>query len=67
MGTFAETALADYRFSFAGQDKQTSIFRSVCSKQMEDFHFCFPFASRRFLLFPFFVYSNKDYNFKVYA
>jgi hypothetical protein len=26
MGTFAETTIVDYRLSFAGQGKQTSIF-----------------------------------------
>jgi hypothetical protein len=27
MGTFAETAIVDYRLSFANQGKQTSVFR----------------------------------------
>jgi hypothetical protein len=27
MGTFAERAIVDYRSSFAGQGKQTSVFR----------------------------------------
>jgi hypothetical protein len=27
MGTFAETAIVDYRLSFADQRKQTSVFR----------------------------------------
>jgi hypothetical protein len=29
MGTFAEKATVDYRLSFAGQEKQTSV--SICS------------------------------------
>jgi hypothetical protein len=29
MGTFAETAMVDYRLSFADQGQQTSIFR-IC-------------------------------------
>jgi hypothetical protein len=47
MGTFAETAIVDYRLSFSDHGKQTSVFRfrlqqtnaslpfpfSVCSKQ----------------------------------
>jgi hypothetical protein len=51
---FAETAVVDYRFSFADQGKQTSVFRfrlqqtnaslpfpfSVCSKQTEVAVFC---------------------------
>jgi hypothetical protein len=49
MGTFATTAIVDYRLSFANQQKRTSVFRvrlqqtngslpfpfSVCSKQTE--------------------------------
>jgi hypothetical protein len=41
MGTFAETAIVDYRLSFADQGKQTSVFFSIlfpffiCRKQME--------------------------------
>ncbi len=30
MGTFAESAKVDYRLSFAGQGKQTSVFRFPC-------------------------------------
>jgi hypothetical protein len=33
MGTFAETAIIDYRLSFAAQGKQTLFSDSVCSKQ----------------------------------
>ncbi len=42
MGTFAETAIVDYRLSFVDQGKQTSV--SVCSKQTEVCRFRFPFV-----------------------
>jgi hypothetical protein len=35
MGKFAETAILDYRLSFADHGKQTSFSVSVCSKQTE--------------------------------
>jgi hypothetical protein len=40
MGTFAETAIVDYRLEFAEQGKQT--FLSVCNKQTEVCRFRFP-------------------------
>jgi hypothetical protein len=53
-GPFAETAIVDYRLSFADQEKQTTVFRfhlqqingslpflfSVCKKQTEVAIFC---------------------------
>jgi hypothetical protein len=48
MGTFTETAIVDYRLSFADQGK--SYFRfpvSVCSKQTEFCCFRFPFAESK--------------------
>jgi hypothetical protein len=45
MGTYAETAIVDYRLSFADQEKQT--FVSICSKQIEVCRFRFPFAENR--------------------
>jgi hypothetical protein len=33
MGTFAETAIVDYRLSFADQGKQTSVFRFAASNK----------------------------------
>jgi hypothetical protein len=33
MGTFAETAIIDYRLSFSGQEKQTSVFRFRLQQQ----------------------------------
>jgi hypothetical protein len=51
MGLFAETAIVDLHLSFADQGKQTSI--SLCSKQMEIFCICFPYAAnKRKLPFP---------------
>jgi hypothetical protein len=61
MGTFAETAIVDYRLLFADQGKQTFVFRfhlqqtkgslpfpfSICSKQREVCHFRFPFAANK--------------------
>jgi hypothetical protein len=35
MGTFAGTAIIDYRLSFADQEKQNLFSVSICSKQME--------------------------------
>jgi hypothetical protein len=35
MGTFAETAIVDYRLSFADQGKLTSVFRS-CLQQTNE-------------------------------
>jgi hypothetical protein len=43
-----ETAIVDYRLSFADQGKQTSVFSvSVFSKQTEVCHFRFPFAKNK--------------------
>jgi hypothetical protein len=39
MGMFAETAIIDYRLSFASQGKQTSVFRFG----LQQTDFCFPF------------------------
>jgi hypothetical protein len=55
MGTFAETAIVDYRLSFADQGKQTSV--SVCSKQTEVCRFRFPFVENKRKL-PFSVSSD---------
>ncbi len=47
---FAETAIVDYRLSFADQGKQTSVSISVCSKRREVCHFHFPFAANKWKL-----------------
>jgi hypothetical protein len=63
MGTFAETAIVACRLSFADQEKQTSVYRSVCSKQTEvcRFHFLFATTNRNlpfFVRVPFFRLRN---------
>jgi hypothetical protein len=54
MGTFAETAIVDYRLSFAHWENKLLFSISVCSKQTEVSRFRFPFAAnnegRRFPL-----------------
>jgi hypothetical protein len=43
----AETGIVDYHLSFADQGKQTSVFRSICSKQTEVFSYRFLFAGNK--------------------
>ncbi len=42
MGTFAETAIFDYRCSFADQGKQTSSFSFYKKTEIAVFHFLVP-------------------------
>jgi hypothetical protein len=52
MGTFAETATVDYRLSFAGQGKQTSVSANKGKFAIS----VFPFAANyHFPLIPFFA------------
>jgi hypothetical protein len=44
---FAETAIIDYRFSFADQEKQTFVSNSISCKQTEVFHFRISFCSKQ--------------------
>jgi hypothetical protein len=71
VGTFAETAIVDYRLSFADQGKQASVFRFLLQQTDGSLLFRFPFAeSKRKLHFSVSsvsVYSKKVYNFKVYT
>jgi hypothetical protein len=45
MGTFAETAIVDYRLLFADQGKQTSIFRLRLQQTNRSLPFLFLFAA----------------------
>jgi hypothetical protein len=47
MGTFAETAINDYRSSFANQGKQTSIFRIRLQQTNGSLPFPFPVCSKQ--------------------
>jgi hypothetical protein len=45
MSTFSETAIVDYRLSFADQGKQTSVFRfNLQQTKLEVYSFRFPFV-----------------------
>jgi hypothetical protein len=47
MGTFAETAIVDFRLSFASQGKQTSVFRFHLQQTNRSLPFPFPFAANK--------------------
>jgi hypothetical protein len=47
MSLFAETAIVDYRLSFADQGKQLPFSVSVCDKQTEVSHFNFPIGANK--------------------
>jgi hypothetical protein len=67
MGIFAETAIINYRLSFANQGKQISVFRF--GLQQTDFHFPF-WCSANKRKFAVFLYvcgkQKKDSVFRVY-
>jgi hypothetical protein len=47
MGMFAETAVVDYRLSFADQGKKFPFSASVCRIHTEVSRFRFPFAANK--------------------
>jgi hypothetical protein len=55
MGMFAETAIVDYRLSFADQGNKLLYSVSICIKQMEVCCFHFTFAANKWKL-PFSVH-----------
>jgi hypothetical protein len=56
MGTFAETAIVDYRSSFANEGKQTSVFYFRLQQQTEVCQCCLPLGANKWKL-PFSVSS----------
>ncbi len=60
---FAETANIDYRLSFAGQGKQTSVFRLPFAENKRKFavsvfYICYRFKRKTIFLNPFIVFSS---------
>ncbi len=47
MGTFAETAIVDYRYFLPTKENKLPFSVSVCSKQTEVCRFCFPFTANK--------------------
>jgi hypothetical protein len=47
MGTFAETAIVDYRLSFANEGKQTSVFYFRLQQQTEVCQCCLRFGANK--------------------
>jgi hypothetical protein len=66
MGTFAETAIVDYRLSFADQGKKTSIYRFRLQQQTEVCRNRFPFASYKQKL-PFLDINTSVFQIYIYA
>jgi hypothetical protein len=73
VGTFAETAIVDYRLSFAVPGKQTCVFRFRLKRTNGSLPFLFPFAVNKwklsFSISPFSVFSwvSKEVDFRNYA
>jgi hypothetical protein len=67
MGTLAETAIVDYRLSFADKGEQTSVFKRFCLQQINgSFSFLFAANKRKFPVSVFrFQHPNRSCRFRI--